>query len=177
MTLKDLVPKNLGKKLLPVQRRREEDDPFTHLHREMNRMFDDFSRGFGLSSNSWRSPFDMPEGGTAGGWMPRVDVAETDKEIKVTAELPGMDEKDVNLELSDNALAISGEKKSEKEEREKNYYRSERSYGSFHRSLALPDGVDRDKVEATFKKGVLTVTLPKTGAAQSKAKKISVKAG
>lgn len=177
MTLKDLVPKNLGKKLLPVQRRREEDDPFTRLHREMNRMFDEFSRGFGLSTNVWRSPFDMLEGGTAGTWMPRVDVAETDKEIKVTAELPGMDEKDVNLELSDNVLTISGEKRTEKEETEKNYYRSERSYGFFHRSLALPDGVDRDKVEATFKKGVLTVTLPKTATAQSKATKISVKAG
>jgi HSP20 family protein len=174
MTLKDLVPKNLGKKLLPV-RRREEDDPFTRLHREMNRMFDDFSRGFGLTSNFWRSPFDMLEGGTAGAWTPTVDVAETDKEIKVTAELPGMDEKDVNVELSDGMLTISGEKKSEREEKAKNVYRRERSYGSFHRSLSLPAEVEKDKVEATFKKGVLTVTLPKSASAISHIKKIDVK--
>ncbi len=176
MTLKDLVPKNLAKKLLPA-RRREESDPFALLHREMNRVFDDFSRGLGWPSRLWRAPFDMLEGGSAAAWMPSVDVAETDKEVKVTAELPGLDEKDVNVEISEDVLTLSGEKKSEKEDRGKNYHRSERSYGSFYRAVSLPAEVDRDRAEAVFKKGVLTVTLPKTAAAQSKARKISVKSG
>jgi HSP20 family protein len=177
MSVKDLIPKNWRKKNLPVQRRTEED-PFTQLHQQMNRLFDDFSQDFGLPS-LWRSPFDIfkGNGGALGNWNPSVDVSETDKEIKVTAELPGMDEKDVNVELTDDALNISGEKKTEKEEKDKNYYRSERSYGSFHRTIPLPVEVDKDKVQAAFKKGILTVNLPKTVSAQANTKRIAVKAG
>jgi HSP20 family protein len=103
-----------------------------------------------------------------------VDVAEMEDEIKVSAELPGLDNEDIDVSLSDDVLTISGEKKEEKEEKGKNYYRSERSYGAFRRDIPLPSQVDADKVDAVFQKGVLTITLPKT--AEAKAKKVTVKA-
>jgi HSP20 family protein len=93
--------------------------------------------------------------------MPKVDVAETSDEIRVTAELPGMKEDDVEVTLSDGGLVIQGEKRIEKEEKEKNYYRVERSYGKFHRSIPLPGKVDDKNVNASFQNGVLTITLPK----------------
>lgn len=176
MSLKDLVPKSLTKKLSPA-RRSEEDDAFSRLHREMNRMFDEFSQGWGLSSRFWRTPFDMLEGGRAGAWLPTVDVSETEREVKVTAELPGMDEKDVQVGLSNGLLTLSGEKKTEREGKDGSVHRSERTYGSFHRTLALPAEVNPDKVEAVFRKGVLTVTLPKTASAQSRVRRVDVKAG
>ena len=107
---------------------------------------------------------------------PAVDVAEKDKEYEITAELPGMDEKNIEIKLSNGTLTIKGEKKEEKEEREKDYYVSERRYGSFMRSFQVPEGVDTGKIEATFSKGVLNVKLPKTAEAQKSEKTISVKA-
>jgi HSP20 family protein len=108
-----------------------------------------------------------------------MDIAETEKAYEITAELPGMSESDVEVIASNGDLTIKGEKKEEKEEKEekkKDYYLSERRYGSFERRMQIPKGVDADKIEATFKKGVLTVTLPKTPQAQKPEKKISVKA-
>jgi HSP20 family protein len=108
--------------------------------------------------------------------VPAVDIAETDKAYEITAELPGMDEKNIEVKFADGVLTIKGEKKDEKEEKKKDYYLSERSYGSFQPSFQVPDGVDTDKIEATFKKGVLSVALPKSVEAQKAAKKIDVKA-
>ena len=102
-----------------------------------------------------------------------MDVTETDKEIEITAELPGLEDKDVQVNLADGVLTIRGEKKAEKEQTEKNYRLVERSYGSFERSIALPDGVKAEDVKASIAKGVLTVTVPKPAPAQ--AKKIEVK--
>jgi HSP20 family protein len=102
-------------------------------------------------------------------------VSETDKEIKVSAELPGMDDKDIDVSLTRDALTIKGEKKEEKEDKGKDYYKMERSYGSFTRSIPLPVEVDTDKVQATFKKGVLEITLPKTAKAIQETKKIPIK--
>jgi HSP20 family protein len=107
--------------------------------------------------------------------MPATDVVETDKEIEITAELPGLEEKDVQIDLADNVLTIRGEKKAEKEEKDKNYRMVERSYGSFYRSLELPAGVDANAVKATITNGVLKVTVPKPQPSQ--AKKIEVKSG
>ena len=107
-------------------------------------------------------------------FSPRMDVSETDKEIVVSAELPGLADEDIDVSLSLGMLTISGEKKQEKEKKGRNYYHVERSYGSFQRSIPLPAEVDTNQVDAVFKKGVLTVTLPKTGAAQA-GKKIAVK--
>ena len=108
---------------------------------------------------------------------PAVDMSEDEKAYKITAELPGVEAKDVEVSLSGDMLMFKGEKHQEKEEKDKNYYLCERSYGAFQRSFQLPDGIDRDKVAADFAKGVLTITLPKTPQAQKQSKKIEVKAG
>jgi len=139
---------------------------------EMDRLFDRFASGFGMPS--LRRMFDaettltMPD--------PAVDVTEEADAYKLTAELPGMAEGDIEVALTDDMLTITGEKKEEKAAKEKNYYVSERSYGAFRRSFAVPDGVDRDKVGAAFAKGVLTVTMPKAAGAKAAPKKIEVKA-
>lgn len=142
-------------------------EPFGSLRRDMERVFEDFSRDFG-----WGPP------ATAGMAMaPRVDVSETDTEIKIEAELPGVDEKDVEVVLDDGRLTVRGEKKQEKEEKKKDYHLVERSYGSFARSIALPFEANPDQVKAKFANGVLTVTVPKPPEAKAKQKKIPVGKG
>ena len=108
--------------------------------------------------------------------MPRVDVIEREKEYCIKAEMPGLSEKDVEVTVSDGRLTIRGEKKEERQEEKENYYLSERSYGSFQRSFQLPDTVDKDKIEATSKNGVLTIRLPKTEQAIQQEKRIAIKA-
>jgi HSP20 family protein len=137
---------------------------------DMDRLFDRFGNGFGLPS--FPRFFDVESNGAS---VPAVDVAETDNAYTITAELPGMDEKDIDVTVSGDTITIKGEKKQEKEEKNKNYYVSERSYGMFQRSLALPPGIDRDKIAADFAKGVLTLMLPKSAEAQQQQKKIEVK--
>lgn len=152
--------------------------PFDSLKREIDRIFDDF-HPFGWRLPVTRSTFDfeLPRLPSTG-WplAPAIDVAEKEKEYEITAELPGLDEKDVEIKLSNHTLTIKGEKKEEREERQKDYYLSERRYGSFHRSFQLPEGIDANKIDATFTKGVLTVKLPKTAEAQKAEKTISIKA-
>src|SRR5271169_1312996 len=134
--------------------------------------------------SSWRMPsprslFDVePFWRGEGNWgkVPAVDIADTEKAYEITAELPGMDEKNVEVKFSSGVLTIKGEKREEKEEKKKDYHLSERRYGSFERRFQIPEGVDSDKIEATFKKGLLTVMLPKTAAAQTAEKKIAIKA-
>lgn len=144
----------------------EEQSPFLALHKEMNRLFDDFLDGFGTVSPSGNGMF--------GNGVPSVDVSETETEVHVEAELPGVDEKDLDLTLSAGVLYLRGEKKFEKEEKQKNFLRVERSYGTFQRAIPLPAEIDESKVDAVFRKGVLHVTLSKTKASQPH-KKISVK--
>jgi HSP20 family protein len=105
--------------------------------------------------------------------MPSMDLSETDKEIEITAELPGLEEKDIQLNVADNVLTIRGEKKNEREETKKDYHLVERSYGSFTRAVQLPDGVNPDSIKAVMSKGVLKVTVPKPAPAQTK--KIDIK--
>jgi HSP20 family protein len=148
--------------------------PFGNLRREIDRLFEDFDRGF-WGRPSHRSMIDwQPRWASAS--PPAVDVAEKDKAYEITAELPGMDQSDLDVKLVNGVLTIKGEKKQETEEKKKNYYVSERRYGSFERSFQVPDGVDADKIEASFNKGVLTVVLPKSVEAQKSAKTIAVKA-
>ena len=149
--------------------------PFEALRKEVDRLFDDFGDDF------WRRPFRSlaqlePVWSRKLAATPAVDVSETDKAYEIAAELPGMDEKNIEVNVADGGLTIKGEKKEEKEEKQKDYYVSERRYGSFERYFALPESVDASKIEATFKNGVLKVTLPKTAEAQKPAKKIDVKA-
>jgi HSP20 family protein len=132
----------------------------------MDHLFDDFFESFGLT------PFEP-----FGAFSPRVDVSETDKEIKVSAELPGLDENDIEVSLARNLLTISGEKQEEAEDKGKNFYRMERSYGSFRRTIPLMVEVEADKIKAKFQKGVLTVTLPKTAEAQRQTRRIPIKTG
>jgi HSP20 family protein len=156
---------------------RHEVSPFDRLRSDIDRLFDDFLLG------PWRSPFRRSvfdvepfwRGEISWGKVPTVDVAETDAGYEITAELPGIDEKNVEVKYADGTLTIKGEKKAEKEEKKENYYLSERSYGSFQRSFRVPDGVEVDKVAASFKNGVLTVTLPKPPEAQKKEKRIEIK--
>lgn len=150
--------------------------PFETLRHEINRIFEDFDRGFGASPfrRSMLEPFWQRElTWTA---APAVDITESDRGYEIAAELPGMDEKDIEVKVANGGLTIRGEKQEEKEEKKKDYYLQERRFGSFERTFRLPDGVDTDKIEAAFKKGVLTVTLPKTPEAQKAEKKIAVKA-
>jgi len=152
--------------------------PFESLRREIDRLFEDFGVGM------WRSPFRssvfdvVPLWGRETRWpaAPAVDFTDTEKAYEITAELPGIDEKNVEVKVANGVLTIKGEKQEEKEEKKKDYYLRERTYGAFERSFQLPDGVETDKIEASFKKGVLTVTLPKRVEAQVAAKKIDVKA-
>ncbi|MCQ0989338.1 Hsp20/alpha crystallin family protein [Jiella marina] len=152
--------------------------PFESLRGEMDRLFDMFggrSRG-ALSRPGFEFDFGFPRDMMFGSGSPAVDVAEKETEYEITAELPGLDEKDVEVKIANGALTIKGEKKAEKEEKQKDYYLSERRYGSFVRSFALPKGVDQDKIAAHFAKGVLTVTLPKTPEAKAEEKTIAIKA-
>jgi HSP20 family protein len=166
MLLRDLIPGT--RKNLPSENRRI--DPFHAMQHEMNRLFEDF----------WPD-FEMPalvrgNGGATVMRAPRMDVSETEKEIQVTAELPGLEEKDVEVTFADGTLTIAGEHKAEKEEKdeEKKYYVKELTYGSFRRVLAIGDNVNEDKIKAEFKNGILTVVLPKAPEAVAKTKRIPI---
>lgn len=150
---------------------------FDNLRRDLDRMFDDFGGGF------WRAPlrrslFDVlpllsRDAGAPS--MPAVDVSDTEKAYEIAAEMPGIDEKNIEVKVSNGVLTIRGEKQDDKEEKRKDYYLRERNFGSFERSFQVPDGVDTDKIGASFKKGVLTVTLPKKPEVQKAARTIDVK--
>lgn len=167
MPIKDLIPWNRGgRSELAVRRNDDAANPFLALHREMNRLFDDAFRGFdsGLPSLGERQFF----GGL--GW-PNLEVSEGSNEVKVTAELPGLEEKDVDIHLADGVLTISGEKKTETEDKDRLF--SERYYGRFERRIPVDD-IDVDKVKASFKNGVLTVTLPRLPTAKSHVRRIAI---
>lgn len=152
--------------------------PFETLHHEIDRLFEDFDRHF------WRKPFGrsmfdiqpLVRRGLASVATPAVDIVEKENAYEVIAELPSIDEKNIEVKLVNGGLTIKGEKQDEKEEKKKDYYLRERHFGAFERSFPIPDGVDVDKIDATFKKGVLTLTLPTKPEAQKPAKKIEVKA-
>lgn len=131
----------------------------------MNRMFDDFFHGFSL----------VPWADERLEWLPLVDLSETEDAVHVTVELPGVQAKEVDISLTEDLLTIRGEKKSEKEEKKRDYHRVERSYGLFTRTVRLPAVVDADKVEATFKDGVLTINMPKREEAKTRKVKVEVK--
>lgn len=160
--------------LIPWRNKREErgivtaaeERPLARLREEMDQLFERF----------WRDPFGVRFGEifpSASGLGVRMNLAESENEVTVTAELPGVDPKDVEISVSDNLLTIRGEKKQEKEDKRRNYHYIERSYGSFHRSIQLPSTADPGRVEAEYKNGVLTVTLQKRP--EAKPKKIAVK--
>ena len=150
-------------------------DVWHSFRSEMDRLFDRFGSGFGFPSlrrmfdiePAWRSSFSFS--------APAIDMSEDDKAYKISAELPGIDAKDVDISVSGDTLLLRGEKRQEKEEKDKNYHFSERAYGSFQRAFELPASVDCDRVAADFSQGVLTITLPKRAEAQKPTKKIEVR--
>lgn len=167
MTIKDLVPK-WGRGRDQALARREESDPFRSLQRQMNRLFDEFFSDFPLAPR-WGGADLAPAG-----FAPRVDVSETDKEVRISAELPGMDEKDIAVEMDETAVTIRGERSEEKEDKGKNWSMREQSFGAFHRIVPLPARVESGKTSATFKKGVLTITAPKKAEEQARRKTIRI---
>jgi HSP20 family protein len=146
--------------------------PLAHFHREIDRLFDEAFQGFGLSPLGLTRFVDRYAHG--GMLKPTLDLSATDKDYTVTVEIPGVDEKDLKLEIVNDTLTIRGEKKQANEEKGNNFYRLERSYGSFQRMLSLPEDADQDDVKATFKKGVLTVTMPRKFVPEADVKRIDV---
>jgi len=165
--------KNLPmKKKDDIEVSRKIEHPFESLHRQMNDLFEGFFRDSG--SPLVQASNMLPGAGII---SPKFEISETEDAFLVTAELPGMEEKDIQLEVDQNALVLSGEKKQEKEEKKKNYFYSERSYGHFHRMIPIPEGADRSKVKAKFLKGVLSVTIPKSERGKAGRKRISISPG
>lgn len=162
MTERNIV----SRKPSPIESRRTEDDLFITMQRRMNRLFDDFMSPLpGL--------LHYEEMGAS--FTPRVDLEEDEKEVRVTAELPGMDAKDIYISIQRDVLTLRGEKSSEHEEKKGQYHRIERSYGSFERQIPLGVEVDAEKVGADLKNGVLTITLPKPAGEAAKTRRIDVK--
>lgn len=149
-------------------------DPLEALHSHIDRIFSDFSRGIGFPRGFWDDGARLPFGWVGNG-TPSLDMHEADGKIMISAELPGVDERDIEISVHEDMLTISGEKKSEFEDREGEAYRSERSYGRFSRTLRLPFQVDADKVEARYDKGVLKLTIEKPAGAMEQAKKIPIR--
>lgn len=158
--------------LLPTVQRpagSDVDHPFYSLQRQMNNLFDDFFTGFDVAPRSLAA-------GGLGAFSPSVDVKESDKDFTIRAELPGVEEKDIELTVTNDSVTIKGEKKEEKEDKGKNYYYMERSYGSFNRVIPLAAETDANKAEASFKNGVLNITVPKSAQAKEKGMKVPIKA-
>jgi len=154
MSVRDLIPwgRQTSSNQAPVPFRESETTPFFGLRREIDRLFDDMFR--------------MPSFGSVGAMTwPSVEVSDSEREVRISAEIPGLSEKDVELTVHDGVISIRGEKKSETEDKDRGY--SERWYGRFERRIALPSGVEEEKAEASFRDGVLTVTLPKSAEATS----------
>ena len=163
MSVRDLIPWGRSERAPSVYG--GDMDPFLSLHRNVNRLFDEVFRGFDAPTPFGRSPL-------ASGTWPHVEFSENDQEIRLTAEVPGLAENDVEVLLDDDVLTIRGEKKSETEDKDRQF--SERYYGRFERRFSLGREIEKDKVNASFKNGVLSVTLPKTAKAQTNAKRIPI---
>jgi len=166
MSVRDLIPWGRSNNHAPSVFRDEDHNPFLSLHREVNRVFDDVFRAF-----ESRVPVFGSLSSLSPTW-PNIEISDTDKEIKVTAEIPGLEEKDVEVLLKDGVVTLKGEKRSETENKEKQF--SERFYGRFERRIPLGVEVEEDKIDARFKNGVLSIVLPKSAKAQSQVKRIAI---
>jgi HSP20 family protein len=185
MSVKKWIPWNWFKKeeadtgkAVPVQRTAEHDQPsvlsgsLAQFHHEIDRLFEQTFRGLGMSSFGFNHPI-LPRMND-GMLKPTLDLGATDKAYTIAVEVPGVDENDVQVEIANDTLIIRGEKKQEKEEKDKNYYRMERSYGSFQRVLSLPEDADQEGVSANFKNGVLKVSMPRKAAPQAHVRQIEI---
>jgi HSP20 family protein len=168
--VKELLPLNKNENDLPV-RQQASEHPVAALQRETNRLFDDFFR---RSLSPFPSAFTGLGDLSAGAGWPRIDIDESAREVRVTADLAGLDRKDVDVSVADGVLTIRGEKKHEDEDVGRHHYRRERYYGSFSRSVQVPPDVELERVEAKMKNGVLQVTMPKLKDRQSRGRRISI---
>ncbi len=168
MNVRDLIPwgRNTNTSQAPAVYRKDESNPFLSLHREVNRLFDDVFRSFDRNLPAFGSL-----SGFGAGW-PSVEISETDKVIRITAEVPGLEEKDIEVLLDDGVLSLRGEKRSETEDKERQF--SERIYGRFERRIPVGSEIVEDKIDARFRNGVLTLVLPKTEKAQSQVRRIAI---
>lgn len=186
MDMKKWIPWNWFKKeeeesgsAVPVNRQSSEEpgpvlrNSIGQFHREIDRLFDEAFRGWSHLPSAFNQAF-LP-GLNSGLLKPTLDLGASEKEYTVTVEIPGVDEKDIKLEIANDTLTIRGEKRQENEEKGKSYYRMERSYGSFQRVLSLPEDADQDGVTASFKNGILRVTMPRKALPQADVKRIEVK--
>lgn len=162
MKIKDLIKK--PRRNAPVSVAKSSDNPIIALREEFNRLFDQLMGDFHPRFLENLSAVDFP----------KVDIKDKAKEIIVEAELPGMDQNDVHVRVDENLLTIYGEKRQEKEEEKSDYYLCERSYGSFHRVIVLPDEVEADKAQASYRRGILKIKLPKKPESQRKSKMIKI---
>ncbi len=158
---------------LPISRDRQAHAPLAPLHQEIDRLFENVFRGFGLPSLGIENALS----GISQDMLlkPNMDITASDKEYAITVEVPGVEENNIKLELADNTLTIKGEKKQESEKKDKDVYRIERSYGSFQRVLSLPEDADHENIDAQFKNGVLTITVPRKVISKPKGKTIDIK--
>jgi HSP20 family protein len=151
--------------------------PFAFMRRfseEMDRLFEDFGFGRGWLAPGFERGLDRLETLAEGAWAPQVEVIERDNRLIVRADLPGMTKDDVKVDLDDNSLVIRGERKTEHEEDEEGYYRSERSYGSFYRRIPLPSGVKAEEANADFRNGVLEITMPAAKRADAERRQLEI---
>ncbi|NLX18704.1 MAG: Hsp20/alpha crystallin family protein [Desulfobulbus sp.] len=146
-------------------------DPTLSIHRDIDRLFDQFFHGFGVPAFGRHREW---PGIDSGMLKPKIDLAASDDEYLLTVEIPGVDEKDVSIDITGNTMTVRGEKRQEKEEKEKDYYRIERSYGSFQRVLSLPEDVDQDAIKAGFKNGILSVTMPRKAVQKGEVKQVTI---
>jgi HSP20 family protein len=191
MDIKKLIPWNWFKKeeeenatTVPVRYSGGQEvasySPMAQLHQEIDRLFSSALRDFGLSPSIFGTGFERllpPAGGSSALLKPSVDIGATDTEYTISIEVPGVDVKDVELEIAGNALTVRGEKRQEKEDQDKNFYRVERSYGMFQRVLSLPEDADRENIKATSKNGVLTIRMPRRPQPREDVKRIEISDG
>jgi HSP20 family protein len=167
MNMRDLIPWGRNQNQAPTTYRDSDQNPFLSLHRDMNRLFDEAFRSFDSH---------LPTLGSVGAFgapWPSVEISDTEKEIRVTAEVPGLEEDDIEVLLDGDVLTLRGEKRSESEDKDRQF--TERYYGRFERRIPLGAEVEEDRIDARFRNGVLTVVLPKSGRAQSQVKRIQIK--
>ncbi|MCH6205534.1 Hsp20/alpha crystallin family protein [Brucella ciceri] len=170
MSVRDLIPwgRDTSSSQAPAVYREEDRNSFLSLHREVNRLLDDVFRSFDRNLPAFDSLASF------GRWWPSVEITETEKEIRITAEVPGVEEKDIELVLDDGVLTLRGEKRSETEDKDKDKQFSERFYGRFERRIPVGREIVEDEINARFRNGVLSLVLPKTEKAQSKVKRIAI---
>jgi HSP20 family protein len=189
MNIKKLAPWNWFKKeeeearkRVPVQRAEDrwsypQGSPITPIHQlrsEMDRLFENVFHGMGMGLSPVSSDLFTPLT-TSGLLKPHVDIAASEQEYTISVEVPGVNEQDIRVEIANNTMTIRGEKRQEKEEKKKDYYRIERSYGAFQRLLSLPDDADQENIKATFKKGVLSIKIPRKPLPESAVKQIEIR--